>query len=449
MKYPTYPKLKSSGISWLGDVPEHWEMKKLKGLATFSGGGTPSRDIAAYWNGDIPWVSPKDMKAERINGTEESITKEGLQGSASNLLAPGRVLLVVRSGILKHTIPIAINEIAVALNQDMKALSFDESKCSSHFFFRWVQGLNDQLLFAWSKQGATVESIEHSYFAQTVIPLPPLSEQIAIVAFLGREIAKIDALVAKKRQLIAALQAERTALISQTVTRGLPSQVAREAGLPENPPLKPSGIEWLGDVPEHWEIQAIKRKTLVKRGASPRPIDDPIYFEEDGEYSWVRISDVTTAGAYLYQTEQRMSKLGSSLSVKLEPGSLFLSIAGTVGKPCIAAVRCCIHDGFVYFPTWRDSTKYLLYIFLSTQPYKGLGKMGTQLNLNTETVGLIKIGIPPLSEQIAIAAFLDRETTKIDALVAKVEAAIEKLQQYRTALISSAVTGKIDVRSAA
>lgn len=158
------------------------------------------------------------------------------------------------------------------------------------------------------------------------------------------------------------------------------------------------------------------------------------------------ISDVTAAGMYLEETEQRLSKLGNSLSVKLQPGSLFLSIAGTVGKPCITRIKCCIHDGFVYFPKWKGEPRYLFYIFASGEPYKGLGKMGTQLNLNTDTVGSIVIAIPSIEEQTAIATYLDRETATIDRLVAKVEAAIARLQEYRTALITAVVTGKIDVR---
>jgi len=210
--------MKPSGIEWLGDVPEHWALPKLKGIATFSGGGTPSRDNPAYWNGNIPWVSPKDMKAERIEGAEESITEEGLRSSASNLLPPGRVLIVVRSGILKHTIPIAINETEVALNQDMKALSFDPTKCVGRFFFRWVQGHNEQLLRAWAKQGATVESIEHSYLAQTVVPLPAVPEQNAIVEYLETELAKFDTLTAEAQRAIDLLQERRTALIAAAVT---------------------------------------------------------------------------------------------------------------------------------------------------------------------------------------------------------------------------------------
>ncbi|MCX6865920.1 MAG: restriction endonuclease subunit S [Verrucomicrobia bacterium] len=203
----------------------------------------------------------------------------------------------------------------------------------------------------------------------------------------------------------------------------------------------PSGVEWLGDVPVHWSVKAIKWETPVLRGASPRPIDDPAYFDDDdGEYSWVRISDVTSAGTYLSTTEQKLSRLGSSLSVKLKPGALFLSIAGSVGKACITQIKCCIHDGFVYFPRFKGDAKFLYYLFASGEPYRGLGKLGTQLNLNTNTVGSIVAGFPDLAEQRAIAAFLDQETERVDRLVTKKRELIERLKEKRTALISLTVT---------
>lgn len=209
---------------------------------------------------------------------------------------------------------------------------------------------------------------------------------------------------------------------------------------PPHPRYKPSDVEWLGDVPEHWEVKGIKWESPVFRGASPRPIDDEIYFDDDGQYAWVRISDVTAAGMYLEATTQRLSELGSSLSVRLRPGEIFLSIAGSVGKPCIAAVNCCIHDGFVYFPRWKGDARFLYYVFASGEPYKGLGKLGTQLNLNTDTVGAIEAAFPPLSEQRAIADFLDRETAKLDALMSRKRTLIERLKEKRTALISRTVT---------
>jgi type I restriction enzyme S subunit len=134
------------------------------------------------------------------------------------------------------------------------------------------------------------------------------------------------------------------------------------------------------------------------------------------------------------------------LSVKLAPGDLFLSIAGSVGKPCITKIKCCIHDGFVYFPRLSCERKFLYYIFASGEPYKGLGKFGTQLNLNTDTVGSISMAFPPLEEQQQIVRFLEEETEKMDDLESVAREAIETLESLRAGIISAAVTGKIDVR---
>lgn len=201
-----------------------------------------------------------------------------------------------------------------------------------------------------------------------------------------------------------------------------------------------SGEEWLGEVPGHWDVIQIKHLSVVKRGASPRPIDDAKYFDEDGEYAWTRIADVTASDVYLTKAPQRLSDLGSSLSVKLEPESLFLSIAGTVGKPCITGMKACIHDGFVYFPELKIPSKFLFYVFAGEQAYKGLGKFGTQLNLNTDTVGGIKVGCTTNDELIGIINFLDHETAKIDTLIEKQQQLIKLLKEKRQAVISHAVT---------
>ena len=206
------------------------------------------------------------------------------------------------------------------------------------------------------------------------------------------------------------------------------------------PKYKNSGVAWLGDVPEHWEVKAIKRLSPVQRGASPRPIEDPKYFDDEGEYAWVRIADVSSSNGVLFETTQRLSELGSSLSVKINPGEIFISIAGTVGKPCIAAIKACIHEGIVYFPKLETPPIFLYRIFEAGVCYAGLGKFGTQLNLNTETIGTIQIALPPNDDLAQIINFLDHETRKIDALIAEQEKLITLLAEKRQATISHAVT---------
>ena len=214
-KWKTYPAYKDSGVEWLGQIPAHWGWKRLKYSVSFFGGGTPSKDNPDYWTGDIPWVSPKDMKGESVTGTEEHITEEAVAISATRLIPPGAVLVVVRSGILKHSIPVAINAVTVALNQDMKAL-VPKSLLDAEYLKYLIVGHQTALLVEWRKAGATVESLELELIANMRVPIPPLSEQAGIVAFLRRETAKADALIHKLRADV--LPEYRTALISAAVT---------------------------------------------------------------------------------------------------------------------------------------------------------------------------------------------------------------------------------------
>ncbi len=207
---------------------------------------------------------------------------------------------------------------------------------------------------------------------------------------------------------------------------------------------KDSGVEWIGEIPAGWEVKKLKRFSIVKRGASPRPIADPKYFDNNGEWAWVRIADVSASERYLESTTQTLSDIGASLSVKMEPGSIFLSIAGTVGKPIITKIKCCIHDGFVYFPFLKLNPEYLYYIFSTGLPYQGLGKWGTQLNLNTDTVGEIEIPLPRGNEVAAIANYLDRKTAEIDELIAQKQRLLELYEEEKTAIINQAVTKGID-----
>ena len=252
--FPSYPAYKDSGIEWLGQVPVHWKIQKFKSLCKFTGGGTPSKENLDYWRGSIPWVSPKDMKSELIIATEDYISDDGLKSSTSSMIPMGSLLMVVRSGILKHTIPIAIAAVPLSLNQDMKALLFDDKLCVSMFILRWVQGLNNALLFIWTKQGATVESIEHEYLANTTVPVPPVGEQLEIVNFLDQETSKIDTLIEKQQRLIALLIEKRQAVIGHAVTKGLDPNVT----------MKDSDVEWVGKVPQHWKVLTLARVTLDK-----------------------------------------------------------------------------------------------------------------------------------------------------------------------------------------
>ncbi len=210
--------MKDSGVEWLGDVPEHWDLVPLKYLCNFSGGGTPTKDNLSYWTGGtIPWVSPKDMKSFWIDKTQDYITENAVKESSTKLIKAGSLLMVVRSGILQRTIPIAINTVDVTMNQDMRALQFNE-RMTSEYAANYIVGNVDKLLFVWSKEGATVESIEQEYLSNSLFPVPSITEQHQIIIEINEQMKILDNLVLKAQKAIQLMQERRTALISAAVT---------------------------------------------------------------------------------------------------------------------------------------------------------------------------------------------------------------------------------------
>jgi len=190
----------------------------LKYLCNFSGGGTPSKDNLDYWtDGDIPWVSPKDMKSFWLSDTQDKVTERAVKESSTNFVESGALLMVVRSGILQRTIPIAINTVRVTLNQDMKALRFNE-RINVEYAANFILGWQDSLLLEWSKEGATVESIEHEYLSNGLFPVPNIEEQTEIIEYVKKRMDVFQNLEDRAVIGIALLQERRTALISAAVT---------------------------------------------------------------------------------------------------------------------------------------------------------------------------------------------------------------------------------------
>jgi type I restriction enzyme S subunit len=424
MTIPTYRDRVLSGLPMVGDVPRHWRKTALKYLGEYQN-GYPFKP--EDW-GDVglPIVRIAQLSGQREPNYFDGTLDEGFR---------------IKDGDLLFSWSATIDSFIWTggdawLNQHIFKVTASE-EAEKAFLFYVIKHVAPKLA-DFDAHGSTMRHIKKESLGERLF-VPTRPEQRAIATFLDRETAKIDALVEDQKRLIELLKEKRQAVISQAVTKGLDPSV----------PMKDSGVEWMGKVPAHWEVKAIKWLSPVFRGASPRPIDDPKYFDEDGEYAWVRIADASASKGVLLETTQRLSELGSSLSVKLEPGALFVSIAGTVGKPCIAGIQCCIHDGFVYFPRLRIDPQFLFRLFELGACYAGLGKMGTQLNLNTDTIGSIKIGLPPPRELSAILGFVDLQTRQFDELIVEAQEAVTLLQERRSALISAAVTGKIDVRGLA
>lgn len=437
-RFGPYPAYKDSDVEWLGDIPALWETMRLKYLVDFRGGGTPPKEILEYWRGDIPWVSPKDMKVSIIVDTEDKITAEAVRVSATNFVPPGAVVIVVRSGILGHSIPAAVTGREVTLNQDLKAL-IPKFNITATFLRYFICGMQRQLLTAWRKEGATVESLELDLVASSYAPVPPLEDQRSIATFLDREATKIDALVAKKERLIDRLQEKRNALITRSVSKGLDPNVR----------MKDSGVDWLGDIPAHWELVPLKH--LLRRC----------------DYG---ISESLTAGgdirvltmAHIQQGEVVLPEQGSVNQIDdallLDTGDLLFNrtnsreLVGKVGLFCGSRDDRITFASYLVRLTVREGTaaEWLHYL-LNSAGLLGLARSMAllsvnQANLNPTRYTQISVPRPNLSEQSAIAAFLSRETARFNALIFKVSDAIDRLKELRTAMISAAVTGKIDVR---
>ncbi len=281
--------------------------------------------------------------------------------------------------------------------------------------------------------------------------LPFLDEQRAIAAVLDRETERIDALVAKKRLLIERLQEYRTALITRTVTRGLPAEAARAAGLDPSPRLKPSGVEWLGDVPEHWEVlKPAMGFAQVGSGTTPRSDSDDYY---DGETPWVTTSELRE------ETIRETTKSVSAMALREHPalrlypeGALVIAMYGaTIGRLGILGVPATVNQACCVFALeTRLRAKFVYYWLMAFREILiSHSAGGGQPNLSQEDLRNLRIPAPATREQDRITEYLDAEDTALRGLNTEVESAVERLHEYRTALITAAVTGKIDVREAA
>jgi type I restriction enzyme S subunit len=276
-------------------------------------------------------------------------------------------------------------------------------------------------------------------FLRINIILPPLSDQKAIATFLDRETSRIDALVEKKQQFIELLEERRSALISHAVTRGLDPDV----------PMKDSGIEWIGEIPEHWDVRKTSRSFKII-GSGTTPYSDTLEYYDNGDIPWILTGDLNDT--ILKNTSKKItnSALVNHSSLKLyNKNTLIIAMYGaTIGKVSLIDFQgctnqaCCALNKSDYF-----IQRFVYYWFLTNRNnIIRLSYGGGQPNISQEIIKSLKIQSPPLQEQQAIANYLDRETSQIDNLIEKTKQSIEYLKEYRTALISSAVTGKIDVR---
>jgi type I restriction enzyme, S subunit len=417
-----YPAYKNSGLEWLGTIPEHWKVKRVKAITSTHKQGYYTEQ--AYVDDGVKLARITDID-DFANVSFENMPFVDVSSKDERAFALEKGdFLFARSGTIGRF---------GFRGCDPSFLRF---AFSSHFFKESLIST----LHGGANQNVHAENIKERF-----LPVPTPPEQRSIAAFLDRETAKIDALVKKKERLIGLFQEKRTALITRAVTKGLPSTDSGQATL--DVPMKDSGVEWLGEIPAHWEVKRIKHLAMILRGKfSHRPRNDPTLY--DGPYPFIQTGDIASANKYVREYQQTLNEAGYAVSKEFPDGTLVMAIAANIGDLAILGFRACFPDSIVGFvPQPGVKLEYLFYNLTAMRPEMlSAATLNTQMNLNIERIGSLFTVDPPQVEQEAIVELIECETAEIDALIAKIREGIEKLKEYRTALISAAVTGKIDVR---
>ncbi len=446
MKHP-YPRYRPSGVEWLGDVPEHWELVQLGRLGSFfKGGGSTKEDEV---EGGVPCIRYGDLYTQHqylIRQSRAGIAE--VSASRYKRLRYGDLLFAGSGETIEEIGKSAVNLIEGPAYCGGDVIGFRPDVEIDATFFGYAADSSPAVYQkACMGRGVTVMHIYGRELKHLLTSLPPLQEQRAIAAFLDREIAKVDTLVAKNHQLIERLTEYRVALITRTVTKGLPPDVAESEGFDPSPRLKPSGVEWLGDVPEHWQFKRLKFVASTN-DESLSETEDPLR-----TITYVDIGSVdSTVG--VVQTEEMVFEDAPSRARRLvRDGDTIISTVRTylraIAPICDPPPEMVVSTGFaVIRPRGLDS-RFATWALREHGFVQEIVARSTGVSypaINAVEIENLPIPSPPPVEQQAIAAFLDCETELIDALSSRVEAAIERLAEYRTALITAAVTGKIDVR---
>ena len=426
VKHDPYPCYRDSGVAWLGEVPEHWEVRRLKDVGLLIAGAAFPEALQGVEGEELPFFKVGDLNKSAdgrwLDDTQHTITRETAAEIRARVIPRESVVYAkIGAALLLNRRRITTRPACIDNNMSAYVPSRDRVTTS------WALYTLSLLDFGEHVNPGAVPSLSEGDQAILPIPLPPLDEQRAIAAFLDRETECIDALMAKKRLLIERLQEYRTALITRTVTRGLPPEAARAVGLDPAPRLKPSGVEWLGDVPEHWEVKALRRSVLLQRGH-----DLPADEREDGD-----VPIVSSAGV-----------LGSHVLAVADGPAIVTGRYGSIGEfHLVDGPYWPLNTTLYTVDLCGNEVRFLRYLLMNLKPLFLVNAAKSAVpGVDRNDLHPVLTVVPPVAEQQAIAAFLDGEAARLAKLVERTQTAIERLQEYRTALITAAVTGKIDVR---
>lgn len=427
-KYDSY---KDSGVEWIGEIPSHWDVNKLFRLFKINTGFTPSTSNSEFYeNGNYDWINISDLESKYVSTSKTKLTEKAIEGKE-----------IVPKGSLMYSFKLSVGKMAFAdkdlfTNEAIFSIFPDDEINLNYYYY-----LLDRILIHNSNEniyGAKILNQELIKASKLIVPSK--EEQTTISNYLDQKTTQIDDLIAKKERLIQLLEEERTAIINQAVTKGLDPSV----------PMKDSGIEWLGEIPEHWNHSSLKWYSKIYSGGTPSK--DVEEFWINGTIPWLNSGcvnqwDITEVSDYI--TEDAFN----NSSAKWIPSkSLVIALAGQgKTKGMVAQVQfdtTCNQSLGVIVPNEKIHNRFLQY-WLKKNYFniRSLGGGDKRDGLNLVMIGGIPIPIPPLDEQASIALYLDNKNFELDSLNQVYLKEIELLKEYKTALISEVVTGKVDVRN--
>jgi type I restriction enzyme S subunit len=434
-----YNNYKDSGIEWIGEIPEHWDAGKFNLLINIRHGHQ-------FMNYDFKENGIKIIKITQLhkdgylNISDCSFIESNREKEFENILIKDKDILMCLTGGTIGKI-IRVGKVTEPLIQNYRVGHFssaDKNVITDDFIF-WTMSSNTliaQIFFQMRETGQP--NIGMSDFSRMKITIPTVSEQITIANYLDHKNTQLDQLINQKQRFIELLQEERTAVINQAVTKGLDPTVK----------MKDSGIEWLGEIPEHWKSWKIGH-AFNKIGSGTTPESGNPLYHENGTINWLNTGDLNDEVLYECNKKVTEKAIEDYTSLKLFPsGSLVMAMYGaTIGKTALLEFEtttnqaCC-----VFCQSEIIDLKFLQFWFKAKKEHViNLSIGGGQPNVSQQILKDIRLGCPNLIEQNKIVEFLKVKTNEINTIISKSQQEIELLKEYKTALISEVVTGKIDV----
>lgn len=427
--------MKNSGIEWIGEIPQDWGLRKIKTNFDIIAGATPKSGEASFWDGDIPWITPADYTTEGVyvSAGHKSITQDGLNSCATSLIPEGSIIFSKRAPVGL----VAINSNSLCTNQGcLSCVPKDSVDAKYYYYVMSIYGEQFDLFAS----GTTFKEISADAFANFKLPYPDYETQKRITSFLDTKCAEIDALIAAKEKTNALLKERRQSIIYEAVTKGLDPTV----------PMKDSGVEWIGEIPEGWEIAALKRLGTPATGSTPSK-DNPDYW--DGNIPWVSSKDMKSD--YLLDSEDHITQAAvDECGLTLfNPGTLIFCVRSGILRHtfpvAVATLPVTINQDLRALSLTGDvNPAFLLYYMRGMNDtivtlYEKIGATVESIEMNWFLY--FPVVLPSREEQDRIVKALGSRCTDLDQAVKQNEDTIRQLKEYRQSLIYEAVTGKIEV----